>query len=217
MTDFAAQRENMIEGQVRPNGVTNPKIAESMRAVPREDFVPKALRAVAYVDEAVEIAEGRALMPAMTFARMIQSADLEGTETVLDIGCGLGYSAAVLAQMVDTVIALEDSEDMVTKAEEKLADLEVSNVAVVCGALNEGVGGQGPYDVIFIEGAVEQVPAALLDQLADGGRLVAVVNENGRGEVRTYLKEGAGIADHATFDAQIPALPGFEKPQAFVL
>lgn len=217
MTDFAAQRDNLVEGQIRPHGVTNPAIAQAVRAIPREKFVPKALRAVAYMEDPIEITAGRSLMPAMTFARMVQVADLEGTETALDIGCGLGYSAAVLSHLVDTVIALEDSEDMVATAEEKLADLEIGNVAVVCGPLNEGVASQGPYDVIFIEGAVEVVPTAVLDQLAEGGRLITVVLENGRGEIRTFVKEGKGTSDRANYDAIVPAVPGFEKPQAFAL
>lgn len=217
MTDFTVQRENLVEGQIRPHGVTNPAIADAVRAIPRENFVPKALRAVAYMEDPVEIAPGRALMPAMTFARMVQVAELEGTETALDIGCGLGYSAAVLSHLVDTVIALEDTEEMVAAAEEKLADLEIGNVAVVCGPLNEGVPSQGPYDVIFIEGAVEEVPQTVLDQLADGGRLVTVVMKNGRGDIRTFVKEGDVTSDRSNYDAIVPALPGFEKPQAFTL
>ncbi|MGB0921628.1 MAG: protein-L-isoaspartate O-methyltransferase family protein [Alphaproteobacteria bacterium] len=217
MTNFKAQRENLVEGQIRPHGVTDPRIADAVRAVPRENFVPKALRAVAYMEDPVEIAPGRALMPAMSFARMVQVADLEGHETALDIGCGFGYSAAVLSSLVDTVIALEDTEEMVAAAEEKLADLEIGNVAVVHGALNEGVASQGPYDVIFLEGSVEQVPDTLLDQLVDGGRLIAVVNEDGRGEIRTYVKDATGASDRSNYDALVPALPGFEKPQAFTL
>lgn len=217
MTDFKAQRENLVEGQIRPHGVTNPAIAAAVRAIPRENFVPKALRAVAYMEDPIAVAPGRSLMPAMTFARMVQVADLEGHETALDIGCGFGYSAAVLSSLVDTVIALEDTEEMVTKAEEKLADLEIGNVAVVCGPLNEGVASQGPYDVIFIEGAVEIVPPAILDQLIEGGRLITVVMEQGRGEIRTFVKESTGTSDRSNYDAIIPALPGFEKPKAFAL
>ena len=217
MTDFATARTHMIDGQLRPNEVNDERVLDAIRSVPREHFVPKAKRAVAYVDEDLDLGGGRFLMEPMIFAKLIVAADIRAGDLILDIGCASGYSSAVLAHLGDAVVALEEETELAGLAEKKLAELEVMNAAVVTGTLTAGVAKQGPYDVIFIEGAVEQVPPALIRQLKDGGRLVCVHREYGpvaRGHLITM--EAGVAAPQDLFDANVPVLPGFTKEQGFV-
>jgi len=217
MTDFAQQRENMVENQVRPNGVTDIRIASRMRTVARELFVPKQRRSLAYVDEPVAIGAGRYLMPSMQFAKLVQLAEIEGGNSALVIGAGLGYGVAIVAGLADSVVAIDQDEEMVAAANELLADQGIDNAAVIEAALNEGAANQGPYDVILIEGAVEEVPAGLFDQLAEGGRLVAFLSGEGSGKAVLYTKVDGIIGQRLGFDAVVPPLPGFEKEQTFAL
>ncbi len=217
MTDFAQQRFNMVENQVRPNNVTDPRIAARMHDIPREQFVPKQRRGLAYVDEPVLIAEGRYLIPAMQFAKLLQLADIEADDSVLVVGCGLGYGAAIAAGLAESVIAVDEDEALVAAANDILADLGIDNAAVVEGALAEGIAKQGPYDVIYIEGAVSEVPQTLLDQLADGGRLVAFVANGTFGKAVIYTKTDGHVGQRQDFDALVPALPGFDKAPEFAL
>ncbi len=217
MTDFAQQRFNMVENQVRPNSVTDPRIAARMHDIPRERFVPKQRRDLAYVDEPVMIAAGRYLIPAMQFAKLLQLADIESSDSVLVIGCGRGYGAAIAAGLAESVIALDEDEDLVAAANDTLADLGIDNAAAVAGTLTEGIAAQGPYNVIFVEGAVQDVPQALLDQLADGGRLVAFMADGTFGKAVIYTKSDGHIGMRQDFDAVVPSLPGFEKAPEFAL
>lgn len=215
MTDFAQQRENMVENQVRPNGVTDVRIASTMRSVPREVFVPKQRRDLAYVDEPVKIADGRYLMSAMPFAKMVQLAEINAEDSVLVVGTGLGYGAAVIAGLADSVIAIDQDEELVAQANELLADQGIDNAAVIAAQLNEGAANQGPYDVIFVEGAVEEIPQSLIDQLAEGGRLIAVQSEGSTGKAVALNKVDGLVGRRMGFDAVVPALPGFEKASEF--
>ena len=172
---FAEARRHMVASQLRPNKVTDDRLTDAMEAVPRELFVPKALRGVAYLDEDIEIAEGRHLMEPMVLARLLQAAGVRADDIVLDVGCASGYSTAVIARLAGTVVGVESDAELAARATGLLTDLEVDNAAVVEGAFDAGLPDQGPYDIIVLNGAVPDVPAALLDQLADGGRLLAVV------------------------------------------
>ena len=216
MNDFAAARLNMIDGQILPNKVTDQRIIDAMGAVPREEFVPKALRGVAYVDEDLEVAPGRYLMEPMVFSRLLQFAELEETCSVLDVGCATGYSSAVLGQLAGVVVAVEESEELAERATEALAAVSVDNVAVMAGAFDRGLPEQGPYDVIILEGAVPEVPDVILDQLAEGGRLVAVVGKQGPGKATLFTRTRGLVGSRQVFDANIPALPGFERKEGFV-
>lgn len=216
MNDFAAARLNMIDGQILPNKVTDQRIIDAMGAVPREEFVPKPLRGVAYVDEDLEVAPGRHLMEPMVFARLLQYAEIEENCSVLDIGCATGYSSAVLGRLAGVVVAIEESEELVERATEALADVGVDNVAVMTGQFTSGLADQGPYDVIILEGTVPQVPDIILNQLAEGGRLVAVVAENGPGKAMLFTRTRGLVGSREVFDANIPALPGFEREEGFV-
>lgn len=221
MSEFAAARINMIESQVRPNGITDRRIIAGMEAVAREDFVPAAKRPVAYVDEDVALAPAdgsrgpRYLIEPMALARMLQHAAVRPGDAVLTVGAGTGYGAAVMASLAQSVTALESDAGLADEARRNLAPL--ANVAVVEGALGAGVPGAAPFDVIVIEGRVEEVPAALFAQLAEGGRLIAVVGETEMAKAIVHTKSGAVIASREVFDASIAKLPGFEKKKpAFV-
>jgi len=215
-TDYTAARINMVEGQVRPNKVTDLRLVDAMLAVPRELFVPKALRGIAYVDEDIQVAPGRYLMEPMVLARLMQEAGIGATDVVLDIGCASGYSAAVLGRIAATVIALEQDADLANRATANLAGIGADNAVVVTGPLTAGWVKDQPYDVIMLDGAVAQVPDALLDQLNEGGRLVAVVCEDGRmGQARLYRKVAGMVAGRTLFDAAVRLLPGFEPRPGF--
>lgn len=221
MTDFTAARLNMIESQVRPNGITDRRIIAAMEGVPRELFVPESRRAVAYVDEDVPLdpadaASGpRALIEAMAFARMLQHATIRPSDKLLLVGAGTGYGAAVASGLAASVVALECDAGLAGEARKNLA--AVANVKVVEGPLVNGVAAEQPFDVIVAEGRVEEVPQALLDQLADGGRLVAVVGEAEMAQACVYTKSGGAVAVRQVFDASVAALPGLKKKKpAFV-
>ncbi len=173
--DYAAARLNMVESQVRPNRVTDTRIVMAMLDLPRENFVPKPLRGVAYVDEDVHIGEGRYLMEPMVLARLIQAAGIELDDVVLEIGTGTGYGAAVLSRLAGKVIALESDAALANSAAQTLGALGITNVSVVDGTPIQGYPRQGPYDVILLGGGVEYIPPAIADQLGEGGRLLAVV------------------------------------------
>ena len=219
MADFERARIKMVENQLRANKVTDERLIEAMRALPRERFVPASRRSVAYADEDLSIGEGRWLMEPMLFARLAQLADVREGDLVLDVGAGLGYGAATLGRLASAVVALEENADLAAQAAEIAAGLEDGggdNVVVQTGPLPAGWPDQAPYDVIFLEGAVEERPDSLLEQLADGGRLVAMEAEAGgvqRGVV--YLKRRGRCARREAFDGSTPVLPGFARKPAF--
>ncbi len=223
MEKFAALRRNMVDCQLRPNDITDLSILAAMDEVPREVFVPKAQRTTVYADREVELvgradAGGpRAMLTPASLAKLLHIADIQPTDFVLDIGCLSGYSSAVLAHLADSVIAVEAVPEMANLASETLADLQIVNVAVVEGALAEGQPDQGPYDVIVINGAVERVPPALLEQLKDGGRLVTVMIEDGFGRAERFIRTSGIVASSSRGDLSAPALLEFMAPEAFVL
>ena len=216
MQDFATRRTMMVDTQVRPNDVTKFPIIEAMLHVPREEFVPAGRREAAYIGENLEIAPGRVILEARSFTKMLDALDLQPDDLVLDVGCGLGYSSAVIARLSEAVVALE-AEELAAQAEATLAQIGVDNVAVVAGDLAEGAARHGPYDAIIIEGAVEQVPEALLAQLKEGGRITAIFMENALGIARIGYKIDGEINWRDIFNATAPVLPGFVAERGFVL
>ena len=206
----------MVNGQIRTNKVTDQRVAAALLAVPRELFVPKALRSVAYVDEDIAIGGGRYLMEPMVFARLLQAAEIEPRHVVLDVGCGTGYSTAVLARLAGSVVAIESDEELAARARELVAELAMDNAAVVISRLSDGYAEQAPYDVILLNGAVEVVPDVLTGQLAEGGRMVLVKRERGVGKAWLYRRDQGVVSGRELFDAQVMPLPGFAKPAAFV-
>lgn len=215
MIDYTAARQNMVLSQLEPNRVSDPAITAAMGAVPRERFVPGARAGVAYVDEDIEIAPGRYLMEPMVLGRLLQEARIQPRDAVLDIGGGTGYSAAVLARLANTVVALEADADLAARASLTLSSLAV-DAAVVTGPLAAGRADQGPYDVILLNGSVPDVPQVLFDQLADGGRLLAVVGQLPVCRAMLFVRQGERIVSRVLFDAALPPLPGFVAPRRFV-
>ena len=217
MADYAVARLNMIEGQIRPNKVTDGRVLAAMAEVPRERFVPKKLQGAAYVDEDLAVAPGRHLMEPAVFARLLQAAAIAPTDLVLDIGCATGYSTAVLARLAATVVAVESDGGLAKTAVALLAELDADNAVVVEGELKAGYAKQAPYDAIVLGGAVEQVPPAITDQLAEGGRLAAVVADGSSVGVGVLMLRARGaLLRRVLFDAAVPPLPGFEAERGFV-
>ena len=217
MADYAVARLNMIEGQIRPNKVTDGRVLAAMAEVPRERFVPKKLQGAAYVDEDLAVAPGRYLMEPAVFARLLQAAAIAPTDLVLDIGCATGYSTAVLARLAATVVAVESDRGLAKTAVALLAELDADNAVVVEGELKAGYAKQAPYDAIVLGGAVEQVPPAITDQLAEGGRLAAVVADGSSVGVGVLMLRARGaLLRRVLFDAAVPPLPGFEAERGFV-
>lgn len=220
--DFSVQRAMMIEGQLRTQDVTNVPLLEAMRDIPREKFVPGRRKSLAYMDEDLEIAApndsspARYLMEPAQFGKLVQLAGVKPSDLVLDIGCATGYSTAVLSRISSFVIALESDSQLAELAESTLADLDCVNVSVVTGPLQQGHPAEAPYDVIFLGGAVEEVPAALLDQLAEGGRLVAVIGHGNAARAHLFVKDAGVVSSRSAFNAAIKPLPGFEKEIGFV-
>jgi protein-L-isoaspartate(D-aspartate) O-methyltransferase len=217
MTDFSMRRTMMVDTQVRPSDVTKFPIIEAMLAVPREEYVPAKLREAAYMGENLDIGAGRVILEPRSFAKLLDALDLQPGELVLDLGCCLGYSSAVIARMVDAVIALEEDESIAAEAERRLAEQGVDNAAVITGPLVAGVAKHGPYDAILVEGAVEQVPEGLLAQLADGGRIGCIFMEGRLGVARIGRKTDQGVVWRNVFNASAPVLPGFGKVAEFTL
>jgi protein-L-isoaspartate(D-aspartate) O-methyltransferase len=215
MTDFAAPRRNMVDGQVRTADVTDPRILSAMLEVPREQFVAPAMAGLAYLDLDVPVSKGaqgaRRLIKPMVLAKLIQAADIAGADRVLDIGCVTGYGAAVLARIAGQVVALEQDAGLVNT--DALTGLQ--NLTLATGPLAEGFAQGGPYDAILLEGAAEIVPAALFRQLKDGGRLVCVLGAGPGAKAMLYRRSGEDFGGRPMFDAAAPVLPGFAKPPAF--
>jgi protein-L-isoaspartate(D-aspartate) O-methyltransferase len=207
-------RFNMIEAQIRTNNVTDVRIHAALDAVLRERFVPTAKQALAYADVPVEIAPGRYLLDPRSFAKALQLVRVTAEDKVLDVGCGTGYSAAVLGRLARTVIALEQDADLVRVAAGLLEGQP--NVQITQGALIEGFKDGGPYDVIFVNGAIEAQPDTLLSQLAEGGRLVAFVQNGPQGRATLYVKDQGQVGRRDDFDATVPLLAGFKKHIGFV-
>ena len=221
MTAFAAARHNMIESQVRPNGITDQRIIAAMAQIAREDFVPSNRRSIAYVDGDVPLTHSdsasgaRHLIEAMAFARMLQQAGIKPTDKVLVVGAGTGYGAAVIAALGFSVAALECDRGLAEEARTNLKSL--ANVKVIEGSLEAGAKADAPFDVIIVEGRVGEVPSTLLSQIAEGGRLVAVVGETEMAKANVHTRSGTAVAVRQAFDASVAPLPGFvKKKPAFV-
>lgn len=215
---FAEARRQMVLTQLRPNKVIDEQLIAAMAALPREQFVPKAYRGVAYMDEDVAVAPGRYLMEPMVLARLLQEAEIQSGEVALVVGSGTGYELGVLARLCSTVIGLEADAALAQQASQTLQALDIDNTAIVEGALKDGLAKQGPFNLILLAGAVPEIPAALPAQLADGGRLVGVVRPAGApiGQAVLVKRSGDLFPQRVLFDAGTPLLPGFERPAGFV-
>ena len=213
---FAVARRNMVDCQIKPNRVIDPRVLAAMGIVPREAFVARNLRGVAYLDEPLPVGNGRFLLTPMVLARLLQNAEIRPTDVVLLIGCGTGYGAAIVSRLAATVVGLESEANLADSAAATLAAQGCDSVVVERGALNQGCAKHAPYDVILVEGQIEFLPDALLDQLSEGGRLIAVLRAQGVSEATLWVKHHGRTGRRALFDATAPALPGFERVPGFV-
>jgi protein-L-isoaspartate(D-aspartate) O-methyltransferase len=217
MTDYAARRTTMVDTQIRPSDVTKFPIIDAMLSIAREEFVPATLREAAYVGENLDLGRGRVMLEPRTLAKMLDALDVQRNEMVLDLGSGLGYSAAVIARLAEAVVAVESDAELAEEAQGILSREGADNVILHQGPLAEGAAQHGPYDAIMIEGAVAEMPAGLLAQLKDGGRIACLFMEGALGVVRIGYKLDGGISWRFAFNASAPVLPGFEKQAAFSL
>lgn len=222
MIDFEQLRRGMVDSQVRPNDVTEPRLIAAMLELPRERFVPEARKSLAYLDDDLIVREAGAGKPAryllepMVLAKLIQALEVTAESHVLDVGSATGYSSAVLGQLAGSVIALEEEDELSSRARKILAELRIANVTVVPGSLSAGWPVKAPYDVILLNGSVEVVPEAILSQLKDGGRLAAVVRTGMLCRAILHVKSAGVISRRPLFTAAAPPLTGFEAPRGFV-
>ena len=220
MIDHATQRLNMVESQVRPSDVTDRRITRAMREIPREIFVPGPLKSIAYADEHLKVSDTgsiqRFILAPRILAKLVQLLAIEPDGLVLDVGPATGYSTALLAHLAQTVVALEEDARLAERAQEALASRGIDNAVVITGAMRDGAADEGPYDAILFNGALAEVPPALLDQLKDGGRCAAISIEGGVGRATLWRRHGMTYDRRPVFDASGPYLPGFEPTTGFV-
>jgi len=217
MTNFALARRNMVDGQLRPNRINDAGLLAALGELPRERFLPEGLRSVAYADDDVPLGNGRFMMEPMVLARLIQVLQPQAEDKALVAAAGLGYGAAILARLTKSVAAVETDAGLAATAAKTLQELGVSGVDPVAGPAEQGAAASAPYDVILIEGAVPEVPKAIADQLAEGGRLATVIADPSGtlGVAHLFVKQGGVVSGRPLFDAGTPSLPGFERPARF--
>ncbi len=217
---FTEKRAHMVDGQLRTTGITSHALLQAFFDVPREQFVPAAMRDIAYIDDDLRVtpagtAPARYLMEPSPLAKLLQLAEIGHDDLVLDVGCATGYDAAIISRVAGSVIAVEEDAELAAQATNTLAELGYDNVAVVQGSLHDGLESEAPYDVIVLGGAVDYVPEKILGQLREGGRLVAVIGQGNAAQARLYVKKDGVVSDWPSFNAAIRALPGFERAPAF--
>ncbi|MBI1211692.1 MAG: methyltransferase domain-containing protein [Alphaproteobacteria bacterium] len=216
MLDMAKARALMVEAQVRTNDVTDQRIIEAMSRLPRERFVPESKRHLAYSDACVHVAGDRSLLDPRSFAKLAQLAEMRAEDRVLDVACGYGYSTAVFASMASDVVGLEEDASLASEATRAMREYGAGRARIVEGPLDQGCAASAPYDVIFINGAVQQIPAALISQLRDGGRLLAIFRDGPVGKAHFCVQRGGALSHRVAFDATVPLLQRFERSRTFV-
>lgn len=216
MDRFSAARQMMVDCQVRPSDVTRYAIIEAMLWAPRERFVPKSRADIAYSEAEIPVGDASVLMPARTFAKMLELAAVEPGDLVLDLAPGSGYSTAVLSRLAAVVVSVERDPALIKVAQSAMEELDLNNVVVLEGDPAAGDPRHGPFDVIMINGAVERIPDAVVDQLKDGGRLIAIYCEESRSQCRLFIKSGTTMSSRYAFDASAPLVPGFKAETTFV-
>ncbi|MCZ6605724.1 MAG: protein-L-isoaspartate O-methyltransferase [Alphaproteobacteria bacterium] len=218
MTNFDAVRKNMVDCQLRTNAIVNEAVLDAMGAVPREAFLPDELQPIAYIDEDLELGNGRFLIEPLVLARLLQMAEVAPSDAVLVVGCGSGYASAVLARMASSVVTVECDADRATISAAALREQGCDNVVVVEGDLKKGCRDQAPYNVILFTGAVASIPPEIAEQLDENGRLVCVVDVECEGLGRAVLmtRHHGHLSERIVYDASTPILPGFAREEGFV-
>lgn len=216
--NYEVIRRNMVENQIRTNKITDGAIIEAFTRTPREKFLPEHLMELAYVDHDLMISKGRYILEPMVLGMLLQWAQIQSDDIVLEIGPGTGYGTAIISNLANTVVALEEDNELAAIATNNLLEYGADNAAIMTGPLNKGYKKQSPYNVIVISGSVVEVPNIITQQLAEGGRLVGIVSggdSHGKGVLAS--KFGGTISFREVFDAWTPNLPGFEQQPGFVL
>lgn len=216
MVDFERARKAMVDNQLRTSNVTDRRVLTAMLTVPREAYVPADRQALAYIDEAHDLGHGRALPAPAPFAKLVQLADIQQTDAVLDVGVGTGYSVAVLAELAHEVVGIESDESLATQARKTLADAGIGNAEIVVGHFDALAPGGRNFDVIMLEGAVDSVPPSLFNLLADGGRLTALIRRGPAAVAHLFVKSGDSVNSRAEFNASLPPLVVADQAEAFV-
>ncbi len=217
MFDFKAARDHMVESQIRTADVTDYNVVRAFRQVPRELFVPKSQQALAYAESVITTDEDRHFLRPRDLSKLIQAADIQPTDVVLDIACGRGYSTAILSHLAETVVGLEDTDEAVELATKNLMSAGISNAAIVKGALRGGASEHGPFNVILVNGAVSDIPKTWTDQLAQNGRLAVITKDGPVGRACLFTRSGDSLGEHVIFDAHAPFLPGMQREPVFSL
>ncbi|MGI9351083.1 MAG: protein-L-isoaspartate O-methyltransferase family protein [Rhizobiaceae bacterium] len=219
--NFEQARENMVDCQVRPCDVTDHELIAALLAVPREEFVDEKNRELAYLDRNIRISEkggqSRFMMSASPLSKLLQLCDPQSDNVVLVVGAGIGYSCALFSILASSIVGIEEDERLAGLASENLSRLGYDNAAVLSAKLTDGWEREAPYDIIFMEGAVEEVPEMLVDQLAEGGRLVAVVGSGNAAKATLFHKKQGLVGKREVFNLAVPLLPGFETTKEFSL
>jgi protein-L-isoaspartate(D-aspartate) O-methyltransferase len=216
MLDSHALRANMVAAQLRTNDVKDPRVLKAIMEVPRERFVPKDQTAQAYMEGYVDLGRGRVLNDPRSLGKLLQLAEILETDSILDVGCATGYSTAVLSRLGARVFGLEVDPELAESATANLKTGGGRETSIVSGPLPQGLSVKAPFNVIFVNGAIEERPDGLLSQLANDGRLVAIVRDGAAGHGYLYVKHDGAISERSAFDAQLPVLPGFAKKHGFV-
>jgi len=215
ITDFEVAREAMVECQVLPGGVRDTKLCRVLKNIPREAYVPEKYKNLAYMDKNIPLIGEREVLNPLVLSMLVELADIQPDDLVLDIGCGLGYSTAVLAALAGTVVALENNPVFVESANTVLQNQNIDNAVVVEGDHAVGHPKQGPFNVIFIGGLVDEVPHTLLDQLDENGRLVCVSTYENASRGVIISRHGDSFSINAALDVTAPKMLGFEKEEQF--
>jgi protein-L-isoaspartate(D-aspartate) O-methyltransferase len=217
MTVYEAARIKMVENQLRPNKVTDGRVVDAFMRIRREAFVPERLRGLAYLDDDLPLGGGRTLMQPMVAARLLQAAMVKPKDTALVVGATVGYEAALLSLLARSVVALEPNAELARIGRSALVDHRIASVSYIEAPLRLGYRQRAPYDVILFGGAVEAIPAEIGAQLAEGGRMAAVLRpHSGIGRATLITRTGEVLAHRVMFDAATPLLPGFAEKPAFV-
>lgn len=215
MADFAQRRVTMVDTQVRPSDVTKFPVLDAMLSVPREVYAPDAARDTAYADGPMALGGGRQLLDPRATAKLLQALEPTPSDLVLELGASTGYTTALLAHMAEAVVAIEEDEDLARDAEAALSEQGVDNAALIKGPLAEGSAKHGPFDAIAILGGVQDIPSAIIDQLKEGGHIVAIFMDGALGEARIGVKSGGRMSWRMVFNATAPVLPGFARAPSF--
>jgi protein-L-isoaspartate(D-aspartate) O-methyltransferase len=215
MTNFQTAREAMVDCQVRPSDVTKYPIIDALLKTPKEKYVPLEKQSVAYIGEHITLPDNRVILDPRIFAKMLDAVSIRAEELVLDVGCGTGYSTAVIAKLAQAVVALESNIEMAEFAQKALEGEGVDNAIVISGNLYDGDEKHGLYDVIIIQGGVQKISKNLKDQLKDGGRIISIFTDGAMGQCFLGIKRGSDITWRSEFDATAPIIKDFSESKSF--